>query len=291
MNTFQLHSSTGKGKIAQVDFWAEKSVIIVSVEDFNYPIEDTNRQTTYHIYTPNGRLLSKHYNKLFGYKNANGALKYAQKHGVEQYRKTNEPSSTPCPVPAPAPAKSAAKGQGILFVEFQTSGRGKDTEIIEISVVDSSENVLFQSLIKPIKPIKEDSTKQHGINNAHVIDSPSFADVWKSFSAVIGRSDIAFYNADFSKRIILQSIAKAFDTPIPKHFYTLFPYNKVICVGEQYKDFNNFRLGYFQNNGLQHINSACGQSGVLWRDLSKSSSGSAIKSARLYKYLDHKAVA
>ena len=198
---------------------------------------------------------------------------------------------TPCPVPAPAPAKSAAKEQGILFVEFQTSGCGKDTEIIEISVVDSSENVLFQSLIKPTKPIKEDSTKQHGINNAHVIESPSFADVWKSFSAVIGRSDIAFYNADFSKRIILQSIAKAFDTPIPKHFYTLFPYNKVICVGEQYKDFNNFRLGYFRNNGLQHINSACGQSGVLWRDLSKSSSGSAIKSARLYKYLDHKAVA
>ena len=222
--------------------------------------------------------------KLTRYHSVSHALKLS-------YANIDNNIPTSCPAPAPAPAKSAANGQGILFVEFQTSGRGKDTEIIEISVVDSSENVLFQSLIKPIKPIKEDSTKQHGINNAHVIDSPSFADVWKSFSAVIGRSDIAFYNADFSKRIILQSIAKAFDTPIPKHFYTLFPYNKVICVGEQYKDFNNFRLGYFRNNGLQHINSACGQSGVLWRDLSKSSSGSAIKSARLYKYLDHKAVA
>lgn len=232
-----------------------------------------------------------HYEKLASYKSVSALIKYAKANQFFPPNQIQQSAVTSCPVPAPAPAKSAAKGQGILFVEFQTSGRGKDTEIIEISVVDSSENVLFQSLIKPTKPIKEDSTKQHGINNAHVIESPSFADVWKSFSAVIGRSDIAFYNADFSKRIILQSIAKAFDTPIPKHFYTLFPYNKVICVGEQYKDFNNFRLGYFRNNGLQHINSACGQSGVLWRDLSKSSSGSAIKSARLYKYLDHKAVA
>ena len=189
---------------------------------------------------------------------------------------------TPCPVPAPAPApaKSAAKGQGILFVEVETVGRGKDAEIIEISVVDSAETVLFHSRVSPSKPYKDVA-----------ISSPTFAEIWKPFSNAIGRADIAFYNADHSKRMILQSIAKAFDTPTPEHFYTLFTYNKVICVGEQYKDFNNFRLGYFRNNGLQHINSACGQSGVLWRDLSKSSSGSAIKSARLYKYLDHRAVA
>lgn len=279
MNTFQLHSSTGKGKIAQVDFWAEKAVIIVSVEDFNYSIEDTNRQTTYHIDTPNGSLLSKHYNKLFSYKNANGALKYAQKHGEEQYRKTNEPSSTPCPVPASTPAKSSEQGQGILFVEVETAGRGKDAEIIEISVVDSAETVLFHSRVRPIKPKKDVP-----------IASPSFSEIWKPLSNAIGRADIAFYNAEHSKRMILQSIAKAFDTPIPKHFYTLFPHNKVVCIGERYKDFNNYRLGYFRNYGLQHINSACGQSGLFWRDVSNEASGNAIKSARLYKYLDHRAV-
>lgn len=280
MNTFQLHSSTGKGKIAQVDFWAEKAVIIVSVEDFNYPIEDTNRQTTYHIATPNGSLLSKHYNKLFSYKNANGALKYAQKHGEEQYRKTNEPSSTSCPVPASTPAKSSEQGQDILFVEVDTVGRGKDTEIIEISVVDSTENVLFHSRVRPSKPYKDVP-----------MGEPSFAEIWQGLSTAIGRADIAFYNADFTKRYILQSIAKAFDTPKPEHFYTLFPYNKVICVGERYKEFNNYRPGYFRNYGLQHINSACGQSGLFWRDVSNNPSGNAIKSARLWKYLDHKAVA
>ena len=186
---------------------------------------------------------------------------------------------TSCPVPAPTPAKSSEQGQGILFVEFETAGRGKDNEIIEISVVDSAENVLFHSRVSPTKPLKDVPTGY-----------PALSELWARFGAVIGRSDIAFYNADVSKRALLRSVGKAFDTPTPEHFYTLFPYNKVICVGERYKEFNNYRLGYFRNYGLQHINSACGQSGLFWRDLSNSASGNAIKSARLYKYLDHKAV-
>ncbi|MGP5225343.1 hypothetical protein [Psychrobacter aquimaris] len=189
-------------------------------------------------------------------------------------------SVTSCPVPASTPAKSSEQGQGILFVEFETAGRGKDNEIIEISVVDSAENVLFHSRVSPTKPLKDVPTGY-----------PALSELWARFGAVIGRSDIAFYNADVSKRALLRSVGKAFDTPTPEHFYTLFPYNKVICVGERYKEFNNYRLGYFRNYGLQHINSACGQSGLFWRDVSNSASGNAIKSARLYKYLDHKAVA
>lgn len=193
---------------------------------------------------------------------------------------TQQQAVTSCPAPALTPAKSSEQERGILFVEVDTVGRGKDTEIIEISVVDSTENVLFHSRVRPSKPYKDVP-----------MGEPSFAEIWQGLSTAIGRADIAFYNADFTKRYILQSIAKAFDTPKPDHFYTLFPYNKVICVGERYKEFNNYRLGYFRNYGFQHINSACGQSGLFWNDVSNSPSGNAIKSARLWKYLDHKAVA
>lgn len=212
--------------------------------------------------------------KLQSYKSISALVKYARANQIQQQAVTS------CPAPALTPAKSSEQERGILFVEVETVGRGKDAEIIEISVVDSAETVLFHSRVRPSKPYKNVA-----------MSSPSFAEIWKPLSNAIGRADIAFYNADHSKRMILQSIAKAFDTPNPKHFYTLFPHNKVICVGERYKDFNNYRLGYFRNYGLQHINSACGQSGLFWRDVSSSSSGNAIKSARLYQYLDHKAVA
>jgi len=220
------------------------------------------------------KLDKKHFNKLQAYKSVSALLKFVKANQIQQS------AVTPCPVPASTPAKSSEQGQGILFVEVETVGRGKDAEIIEISVVDSAETVLFHSRVRPSKPYKDVP-----------MASPSFAEIWKQLSNVIGRADIAFYNADHSKRMILQSIAKAFDTPTPEHFYTLFPHSKVICVGERYKDFNNYRLGYFRNYGLQYINSACGQSGLFWRDVSSSPSGNAIKSARLYKYLDHKAVA
>lgn len=230
-------------------------------------------------------LSMKHQIPLSKIKNHTALVAYAKANQITDsasnaHSGSDSASVTSCPVPVPTPAKSLEQVQDILFVEVETVGRGKDAEIIEISVVDSAETVLFHSLVSPSKPYKDVA-----------MSSPTFAEIWKPLSNTIGRADIAFYNADHSKRMILQSIAKAFDTPTPEHFYTLFPHNKVICVGERYKDFNNYRLGYFRNYGLQYINSACGQSGLFWRDVTNSASGNAIKSARLYKYLDHKAVA
>lgn len=231
------------------------------------------------------QLGKNHFNKLQAYKSVSALVKYAKANQItdsasDAHSGSDSASVTSCPVPVPTPAKSLEQVQDILFVEVETVGRGKDAEIIEISVVDSAETVLFHSRVSPSKPYKDVA-----------MSAPTFAEVWKPLSNVIGRADIAFYNAEHSKRMILQSIAKAFDTPIPKHFYTLFPHNKVVCIGERYKEFNNYRLGYFRNYGLQHINSACGQSGLFWRDVSNSASGNAIKSARLFSYLDHRAVA
>lgn len=213
-------------------------------------------------------------NEVFKTKSYSALVAYAKANQIQQS------AVTPCPVPASTPAKSSEQGQGILFVEVETVGRGKDAEIIEISVVDSAETVLFHSRVSPSKPYKDVA-----------MSSPTFAEIWKPFSNAIGRADIAFYNADHSKRMILQSIAKAFDTPTPEHFYTLFPHNKVLDVGLRYELYNNKFPRLPCSAGRQHINSACGQSGLFWRDVSNNASGNAIKSARLYKYLDHKAVA
>lgn len=267
MRTLQLATSTGKGKVVDIEYSSMSNTIMVICHDYSFPITDIDRSTSYF-------LEPKHYKKLASYKSVSALVKYAKANQIQPQAKTS------CPVPAPAPAKSAAKGQGILFIEVEVAGRGKDAEIIEISVVNSAENVLIHSRVRPSKPHKNVS-----------MSAPSFDELWKSLTDVIGRSDIAFYNAKYSERMILQSIAKAFDTPIPKHFYTLFPHNTIICVGERYEKFNNYRLGYFRNYGLQHINSACGQSGLFWRDVNSTSSGTAIKSARLYNYLNHKELA
>lgn len=227
----------------------------------------------------------KNHTALVAFAKANQIDDSANDNGLDSAAKCDvseviSASSTSCPAPAPTPAKSLDQGQGILFVEFETAGRGKDNEIIEISVVDSAENILFHSRVSPTKPLKDVPTGY-----------PALSELWARFGAVIGRSDIAFYNADVSKRALLRSVGKAFDTPTPEHFYTLFPYNKVFDVGLRYELYNNRFPRVPCSAGRQHINSACGQSGLFWRDVTNSASGNAIKSARLYKYLDHKAVA
>lgn len=278
MRTLQLSTSSGKGKVVDIEYSSMSNRIMVSLDDFAYGLNDVERSTTYFLDL-------KHYKKLASYKSVSALVKYAKANQITDsasnaHSGSDSASVTSCPVPVPTPAKSSEQVQDILFIEVETVGRGKDAEIIEISVVNSAEAVLFHSRVSPSKPYKDVA-----------MSSPTFAEIWKPLSNVIGRDDIAFYNADHSKRMILQSIAKAFDTPTPEHFYTLFPHNKIVCVGERYKEFNNYRLGYFRNYGLQHINSACGQSGLFWRDVSNNASGNAIKSARLFSYLDHKAVA
>ena len=192
-------------------------------------------------------------------------------------------SVTSCPVPAPAPAKSAAKGRGI-FIDTETTGRGRNDEIIEIAVIDEAETVLFQSLIKPKRLITKASTKVHGITNKMVADAPSFADVWAELVAVIADSTIVFYNQDFDTRMIRQSVAIAFDSPTPEHFYTLFPRNKTFCLMSYYARNHGVWSDYYQAGKFASLVDACKAQCVPIDDLSNHRAiDDAIKTVRLYK--------
>lgn len=254
---------------------ADKAVIVKML-----PRGRTVKVSAYSNVAPLGThwtLDSKHYKKLIAYKSLSALVKFTRAN------QTQLKAVTSCPVPVPTPAKSSEQVQDILFIELQKSRCGKDAEIVEIAVVDAKENVLFHSLVKPSKPILPIDAKYHGIQNIDVINAPSFADIWRDLSRIIGHTTIAFYNADNAKRVIMQSVAKAYDSPMFDHFYTLFPHNAILNVGALYERYNN-RFPYMA--GRQHINSACGQQGIFWRDLpNKRAVGDAKKSARIYTFL------
>lgn len=224
----------------------------------------------------------KSYSALVAYAKANQITDSAS-NAPSGSDSTSVPS---CPVPVPTPAKSSEQGQGILFLEYESTGRGKNTEICEIAVVDQDKNVLFYSLVKPTKRITPDSTKAHGITNDDVGLAPSFADIWQSLTRVIGRKTLAFYNAEQTKRVLRQSCGMAFDSEIPKHFYTLFPHNKVVCLQRMYAQFYGEYSKVTRDYELWNINYACTQQGIVWRDVpNKRADGTAIKAARLYSHI------
>ncbi len=98
---------------------------------------------------------------------------------------------------------------GVLFLDTETTGLGSDDEIVQIAVLDVKGTVLLDELVKPHKPIGEDVIKIHGITDKMVAHAPTFDQVWlKLYQMIIAPapSRIYAYNAEFDRRMILQSL-------------------------------------------------------------------------------------
>lgn len=242
--------------------------------------------------------------KLQSYKSIAALVKYAQANRIQPLAETS------CPVPAPVPAKFAAKGRGILiernsstpcasatanvpydgngnagtsqlplFIDTETTGLSRNDEIVEIAIVDINENVLFQSYVKPSKPIPKKATDIHGITNKMVASAPTFAQVWSDIKSKIGNNSLVFYNAHFDTRMIAQSAKISFESSKPISFDDLFK-NKRQCLMLYYAN----RLAPFGR--WQTLINACNQQGIKYDDLpNHRAAGDAIKTVRLYKSL------
>ena len=92
-----------------------------------------------------------------------------------------------------------------LTLDTETTGLGEDAEIIEIGIIDDQGGTVFESLIKPAKPIPEAATAIHGISNADVANAPTWADVHEQVCSAIEHRPIIIYNASYDVRMLLQT--------------------------------------------------------------------------------------
>jgi DNA polymerase-3 subunit epsilon len=85
-----------------------------------------------------------------------------------------------------------------LLLDVETTSLDDDSEIVDIAIVDLDENVLFESLVKPVQRISEDATAVHGITNEMVEDAPGWPDVWPHVQHLLtAGKTILIFNADF----------------------------------------------------------------------------------------------
>jgi DNA polymerase III subunit epsilon len=92
-----------------------------------------------------------------------------------------------------------------VFLDTETTGLGRDDEIIEISIVDNDGAVLFESLVRPSKPIPPESTRIHHIQQADVQSAPPWPIVWQQVRPLLINRLIVIYNQDFDLRMMQQS--------------------------------------------------------------------------------------
>lgn len=92
-----------------------------------------------------------------------------------------------------------------VYLDTETTGLERSDEIVEISIIDDDEQVLLDTLVKPLKPIPEAVTRIHGLSNADVQTARAWPLVWPQVrSALFGRM-VVIYNEEFDLRMMQQS--------------------------------------------------------------------------------------
>ncbi|BFI70427.1 3'-5' exonuclease [Yersinia pseudotuberculosis] len=119
-----------------------------------------------------------------------------------------------------------------LILDTETTGLGKDAEIIEISIIDCTGKILLDTLVKPLKAIPAEVTAIHGITNEMVADAPTWRDIHWQFMVLTNDRTLLIYNASFDSRLIFQTAA-ANNCPVPEKKYIF----DAECVMESYAEY------------------------------------------------------
>jgi DNA polymerase III epsilon subunit-like protein len=92
-----------------------------------------------------------------------------------------------------------------VYVDTETTGLGRDAEIVEIAIVDHEGKLLMDQLFQPQNPIPEEAIRVHNISNAMVANKPKWGIYWPTIRGIFFGKTICMYNADYDLRLILQS--------------------------------------------------------------------------------------
>ena len=95
--------------------------------------------------------------------------------------------------------------QDPIFLDTETTGLYKSSQVVEVAVVDRNGHKLFESLVRPTKPIPAAATAIHGITNEMVARAPGWASVWPRLQKILAGRVVCIYNASFDVRVLRQS--------------------------------------------------------------------------------------
>lgn len=92
-----------------------------------------------------------------------------------------------------------------IFLDTETTGVRSTAEIIEISLIDHTGEILLDSLVRPRLPIPAAATQVHGINDTMVARAPTWPELWPQVQALLAERTIGIYNVDFDLRLLKQT--------------------------------------------------------------------------------------
>ncbi len=94
-----------------------------------------------------------------------------------------------------------------LVLDTETTGLNEAAEICQIAIIDDTGAPLLDTLVKPTRSIPADATAIHKINDAMVVQAPSWRDVFPVAASLLFQREVIIYNAAYDCRLMHQSTA------------------------------------------------------------------------------------
>jgi DNA polymerase-3 subunit epsilon len=107
-------------------------------------------------------------------------------------------------VQAIARARALTESSAVIL-DTETTGIGRDAEIIEIAIVDAEGEKLFDTLVRPQRPIPQEATAIHQLRDEDVVGAPPWPVVWPSIVEILANREVVAYNASFDMAMIART--------------------------------------------------------------------------------------
>ncbi|MEO1290580.1 MAG: 3'-5' exonuclease [Chloroflexota bacterium] len=153
-------------------------------------------------------------------------------------------------------ARQLYERPNFYVIDTETSGVGKNDEVVQIGVIDKHGEVVIDTLVKPTKRISQQVIDVHGITNEMLADAPDFFDIYTLLSTKLSGVPLIAYNMSFDWRLLQQTFALR---KMP-----MFNSGKRHCAMKQYAKF----YGQRSRNGYrwQKLGMAASQQGITVKD-------------------------
>lgn len=116
-----------------------------------------------------------------------------------------------------------------VYLDTETTGVNKDAEIVEIALIDSDGSVLYDTLVRPFRPVPPDAEAIHGITQEMLAGAKPFYAHWQNIRSLLFGRQLAIYNAEFDLRLLQQTYSQ-YGQPWRENFSST-------CVMKIYSEF------------------------------------------------------
>jgi DNA polymerase III subunit epsilon len=104
-------------------------------------------------------------------------------------------------------ARALFKLDNFYVLDTETTGLKQTDEIVQVGIVDKQGKTIFNSLVKPTKPVPRDAMAIHGISNEMLVNAPPFSELYVKLSSILAGQPLIAYNMEFDWRMLAQTNA------------------------------------------------------------------------------------